>query len=697
MQLIMARKNGPPKPPILSREPPAAHAVERRLAQNEDGFRLLFMNNPQPMWVFDAETTRFLEVNSAAVEHYGYSRQEFLTMRITEIRPPEDVPRLLADAAKARSGLRNAGTWKHRLKDGRLIDVEISSDHLTFAGQNAVLVVVRDITEQKKAEQALQETERRYRSMVEDAVIGIFQSTPQGRFLTVNPTLAAMLGYESPQDLLASVNDLQCQVYVDPKRREEFTRALEQQGIVRNFESEVYCKDGSKVWISANARTVRENGVVVRYEGMNEDVTKRKLLEEQLLQSQKMEAVGLLAGGVAHDFNNALSVITGYSGLLQMRLPADDPLVRYAEEIAKAAHRAAGLTRQLLAFSRKQVIQPVILDLNSLIVEMEKMLRRLIGENIQIFITCDASLARVKVDASQMEQILMNLAVNARDAMLQGGKVTIRTANADLDETYSLEHFHFKPGRYVILSFSDTGCGMDKETVARIFEPFFTTKEPGKGTGLGLSTVYGIVKQNGGYISAYSEPGQGTTFKIYLPQAEGMVGSAPTVLPAEILPRGSETILTGRGRRGAAHPGAELSGEPGLLRARGRRWQSRDRDRRETFRPDRAPADRRHHARHERAPPGGSTDRIAPGNQGALPVGLRQRPNCAIRRARSGDSASGKAVYPARAAHQGAASPRDLSQSASRGGIVGFRGRGEPSASHSTSARYRSCNDKEGR
>jgi PAS domain S-box-containing protein len=539
----MVRKNGPPKPPILTPERLNARTVEERLAQNEGGFRLLFMNNPQPMWVFDAETTRFLEVNTATVEHYGYSRQEFLTMRITEIRPPEDVPRLLEDAAKALNGLRNAGTWKHRLKDGRLIDVEITSDHITFAGQNAVLVVARDITEQKRAERALQEAEQKYRSMVNDAVIGIFQSTPQGRFLTVNPTLASLLGYESPQDLVASVHDIREQVYVDPERREEFSRALEQQGIVRNFEAQVYRKDGSKIWISANARSVFKEGTVLRYEGTNEDITQRKLLEEQLMQSQKMEAVGLLAGGVAHDFNNALSVITGYSGLLQMHLPVDDPLVRYTEEIAKAAHRAAGLTRQLLAFSRKQVIQPVILDLNSLIVEMEKMLRRLIGENIEIFITRDASLARVKVDASQMEQILMNLAVNARDAMLQGGKVTIRTANADLDETYSLQHFHFNPGRYVILSFSDTGCGMDKETKARIFEPFFTTKEPGKGTGLGLSTVYGIVKQNGGYISAYSEPGQGTTFKIYLPQAEGVAESMPAGRPPGILPRGSETIL----------------------------------------------------------------------------------------------------------------------------------------------------------
>lgn len=539
----MADENGLPKSPILTAEPPNAHAVGERLAQNEAGFRLLFMNNPQPMWVFDTETNYFLEVNSAAVEHYGYSREEFLGMRITEIRPLEDVPRMLEDAAKAAGGLRRAGMWRHVLKNGRVIDVEIASDHLTFAGQQAVLVVARDITERKRAVEALQQAEQKYRRMFEEAIVGIYQSTPEGIFDSVNPAFAQMLGYASPEEVVESIRDIKQQLYVDPGRRDEFQRLLEEEGIAQHFEYEVYRKDGSKTWISSNVRAVREGGSIVRYEGTVEDIGERKLLEGQLRQAQKMEAVGLLAGGVAHDFNNALSVIAGYSDLLQMRLPVGDPLCRYTEEIAKGARRAAALIRQLLAFSRKQVIQPVILDLDSLIVEMEKMLRRLIGEDIDIIITGDSTPARVKADPSQMEQILMNLAVNARDAMPQGGRLLIQTTNADLDETYSRQHAGFKPGRYVTLSFSDTGDGMDKETQARIFEPFFTTKEPGKGTGLGLSTVYGIVKQNGGYISVYSEPGQGSTFKIHLPQAEGTAQSTKTVETSEILPRGSETIL----------------------------------------------------------------------------------------------------------------------------------------------------------
>jgi two-component system cell cycle sensor histidine kinase/response regulator CckA len=544
MSSLMADdKNSPPESPPLMAAPVKAYAVERRLAQNEAGFRLLFMNNPQPMWVFDAETKFFLEVNNAAVEHYGYSREEFLGMRITDIRPPEDVPRLLADTQKAFGGLRHAGVWRHVLKSGRVIDVEIASDHLTFSGQQAVLVVSRDITERKRAIEALQQAEQKYRRMFEEAIVGIYQSAPSGIFLSANPALAQMLGYASPEELIESIRDIKQQLYVDPARFDEFQRLMEEEGIAHHFECEVYRKDGSKTWISANVRAFREGGSIVRCEGTTEDIGERKLLEGQLHQSQKMEAVGLLAGGVAHDFNNALSVIAGYSDLLQMRLPVGDPLCRYTEEIAKGAHRAAALTRQLLAFSRKQVIQPVILDLNALIVETEKMLRRLIGENIDIVITGDSSPARIKADPTQMEQILMNLAVNARDAMPQGGRLLIKTTTDDLDKTYSRHHANFKPGRYVTLSFSDTGSGMDKATQARIFEPFFTTKEPGKGTGLGLSTVYGIVKQNDGHIGVYSEPGRGSTFKIHLPQAEGKALSSKNLEIVEILPRGSETIL----------------------------------------------------------------------------------------------------------------------------------------------------------
>jgi len=539
----MAEENVSTKPPALTTEAQQARAVEQRIAQNEPGFRLLFMNNPQPMWVFDARTLYFLEVNTAAVEHYGYSREEFLGMQITDIRPPEDAPRLLQDTAKASSGVRCAGTWRHLLKNGRMVDVEITSDYLTFAGQNAVLVVARDVTEHKKTVQALQGAEQKYREMFEEAIVGMYQSTPQGTFISVNRAFAEMLGYASPQEVIENVHDIKKQFFVDSSRSDEFQRLVEEAGIAQHFESEVYRKDGSKTWISTNVRGIREQGVIARYEGTVEDIGERKLLEGQLRQSQKMEAVGLLAGGVAHDFNNALSVITGYSDLLQMRLPAGDPLCRYTQEIAKAAHRAAALTRQLLAFSRKQVIQPVILDLNSVISEMEKMLRRLIGENIDIVIMRDSSPARIKADPSQIEQILMNLAVNARDAMPQGGRLLIKTTNNYFDESHARRHAYFKPGRYVMLSFGDNGSGMNRETQARIFEPFFTTKEAGKGTGLGLSTVYGIVKQNGGYISVHSELGRGSTFHIYLPQAEGTAQAAKAAEKEGGLPRGSETIL----------------------------------------------------------------------------------------------------------------------------------------------------------
>jgi len=274
-----------------------------------------------------------------------------------------------------------------------------------------------------------------------------------------------------------------------------------------------------------------------------EERAERKKLEEQLRQAQKMEAIGQLTGGIAHDFNNMLTVIIGYSELMLQRLKADDPLRSEVEQVKEAGVRASLLTRQLLAFSRKQVLQPRVLDLNAVLTNMDRMLQRLIDENIDLVTMPSPGLGRVLADPGQIEQVIMNLAVNARDAMPQGGKLTIETANVELDDAYAREHVSVKPGPYVMLAVSDTGCGMDAETQARIFEPFFTTKEPGKGTGLGLSTVYGIVKQSGGDIWVYSEPGRGTTFKIYLPWVEGAVETVePGVAPARDV-RGSETIL----------------------------------------------------------------------------------------------------------------------------------------------------------
>jgi signal transduction histidine kinase/ActR/RegA family two-component response regulator len=342
--------------------------------------------------------------------------------------------------------------------------------------------------------------------------------------------------------MMSAITDIPNQLYVDPKRREEFKQQLEQRGLVKNFECQVYAKGGKPIWISANARAVKRDGQITHYDGTFEDITERKSLEAQLRQSQKMEAVGRLAGGIAHDFNNAIGVIVGYSALMKEGLAPDNKLVRYADEVSKAGHRAASLTRQLLAFSRKQVIQPTVIDLNSTLREMEKMLHRLIGEDIQLTIVLAPDLGRVKADAGQLDQILMNLAVNARDAMPQGGKLIIETSNAELDESNLSGHTYAKPGRYVMISVSDTGCGMDKETISHIFEPFYTTKGPGKGTGLGLSTVYGIVKQSEGYIWVYSEPGKGARFKIYFPRIEA--AADPTARAPEVaVAAGSETIL----------------------------------------------------------------------------------------------------------------------------------------------------------
>jgi len=523
---------------------PAGVPTPRSAAEPiNDSFRLLFVNNPQPMWVFDLETLRFLEVNNAAIARYGYSREEFLTMAITHIRPPSDIPRVLQEVAENRVRSSTGGHWRHVLKNGEVIEVEVSALTLQFAGRPAKLAVIQDITERKRAENALIQAENKYRRIFEEAMVGIFQSTPEGRFLSANPAMARFLGYDSPLDLMEGITNIQGQFYVDSARRDEFKRLMEDPGVVQAFEIEVYRKDRTKVWISTNVRAVRENGEIARYEGTFEDITERKHLEEQFRQSQKMEAVGRLAGGVAHDFNNALGVITGYSDLMQMKLSGDDPLRKYVDEIAKAGHRAATLTRQLLAFSRKQVIQPVLLDLNSVVDDISEMLRRLIGEDIEIQFSRDPNLPTVKADPGQIEQILMNFAVNARDAMTQGGKVFIETSTAELDESYLRQHAFVKPGQHVLLSFSDTGCGMDKETQAHIFEPFFTTKEPGKGTGLGLSTVYGIVKQNNGFIWVYSEPGKGTTFKVYFPRAAGADERSRSDGAGVVIVRGSETVL----------------------------------------------------------------------------------------------------------------------------------------------------------
>jgi PAS domain S-box-containing protein len=398
--------------------------------------------------------------------------------------------------------------------------------------------------ERKQSEEALRQAEEKYRSIFENAVEGIFQSTPDGQYLSANPALARIYGYETPEELISSLTSVDGQLYVDLGQRAEFEALMQEQGTVSGFEAQVYRKDGSIIWISEHARAVRDgSGELLYYEGTVQDITNRKKLEEQLRQSQKMDAIGRLAGGIAHDFNNMLAIIIGYSQLLLDRCPQDNPMRRYLEEISNAGDRAAGLTRQLLTFSRKQVLAPRVLDLNDVVASTEKMLRRLIGEDVELVTISDSSLGQVKADPGQLEQVILNLAVNARDAMPQGGRLTIETRNVELRETYTRHQAGLQPGAYVLLAVRDTGCGMDAELQSHVFEPFFTTKEQGQGTGLGLAMVYGIVQQSGGHIAVCSEPGRGATFKIYLPRIEEAEPAfVPPAAPAATLP-GWETVL----------------------------------------------------------------------------------------------------------------------------------------------------------
>ncbi len=798
-------------------------------AEHAAYLQALTENNPLGIVVLDLQH-RVLMCNPAFETLFGYKQSEILGAELDSLLAPEDLMKEAA-AMTRRSTAGNVVREKaKRLRsNGSLVDVQILGVPISADGKLiGSFGMYEDITERRRAEQAQREAEERFRSLFENATEGIFQTTTDGRYLSVNPALARMCGFASPSEMISKVENLGKEIYVDPNVRIVFKQLIEKYGSVKDFEYEVRRKDGAKIWISENAHVVRNpDGEILSYEGtieditarkraelerqvtfeiihavnvtdnlddllrlihlalkkvlyaencfialyesatgmfhfpffvdqfdqapppqrvgksctahvyrtgqamlipqrtfdllaeegkvelvgtpspswlgvplrtpaatigvlvvqhyededayterdqeflgsvggqialaierkrseekvresearlrvlveqlpavlwtvdrdlrftsalgagfarlkirpeeivgtslldyfetsdqtflpiaahrravagepmtfhvewksgsyachveplrdsdgqvsgaicMSLDITDRKQLEEQLRQAQKMEAVGRLAGGIAHDFNNLLMVIQGYSDLLVERLPDGDPLRRNAEQIQMASQRASSLTRQLLAFSRKQMLAPKILNVQSVVAEMEKILRRLIGEDIQLETSSAPDLGLVKADRSQIEQVILNLAVNARDAMPQGGRLTIETANVELDSSYSHPPAVLSPGGYVMLAVTDNGCGMDAETQAHVFEPFFTTKEKGKGTGLGLATVYGVVKQSGGYVWVYSEPGRGTSFKIYLPRIE------ETAVPAsrdgksemQIPERGSETIL----------------------------------------------------------------------------------------------------------------------------------------------------------
>ena len=652
--------------------------MEETLRKSEEKYRTILKNIEEGYYEVDL-AGNFTFLNDSMCSIFGYPKDELMGMNDRQYTDKENAKRLFQAFNEAyrtserRIGygyeiIRKDGT-KRYIEPSILLQKDSSDKPIGFRG------IIRDITERKRAEETLWESQELYRSLFEGVPIGLYRTMPSGEILDTNLALVEMLGYPDRESLLV-VNLVD--MFVNPDERKQLETLMERQGVVHDFEAQFRRYDGTVIWIRNTCHAARhDDGQTLYHEGAIQDITERKRAEEalrqekdfnqtlvqasplffaaihpdgktlmmneamlralgyttdevvgkdylstfvpvadremlgtifqrlvnqkepalnenrvltrdgrellvewhgrqvfkangdldyffgvgiditqrkqveekmaslreQLGQSQKMEAIGRLAGGIAHDFNNLLTVIKGYSQIFRIDLKESDLQRKNVEQIIKATDRAAVLIRQLLAFSRRQILEMKVLDLNFVLRDLEKMLRRVISEDIELTIHLTDDLGRVKTDPGQIEQVVMNLAVNAKDAMPNGGRLTIETANVDLDDAYAHSHIDVTPGRYVMLSVSDNGVGMSPEVKERVFEPFFTTKERDKGTGLGLSTVYGIVKQSEGNVWVYSEPGKGTTFKIYLPRVEEALEDLEKKVVTEELPHGSETIL----------------------------------------------------------------------------------------------------------------------------------------------------------
>jgi len=539
-----------------------------KLNDNEERYRAVVEQTSEGLILADIDTLRVIECNEAFARMLGYSVAEVLNLTAYDF-VAEDREAITARALGLRSGeLAPTAERNFRRKDGSILETEINITVISYGGNDVFCTVVRGIGERKRVEKEIQRVNSELEAKVKERTAEveqqrlflrqvidlnpsfIFAKDHDGKFTLVNQALAEAYGTAVENVIGKTDADFTSNAEERVRFRRDDLEVIEQRTEKFIPEEKITDASGGTRWLQTIKRPiVSADGTVTQMLGVATDITARKKAEdalhdsEQMLrQAQKMESVGTLAGGIAHDFNNLMTAVTGYSELVLRRMPVEDPSRGKIEEIKKAGERAASLTRQLLAFSRKQILKPIVLDLNTVVTGMGKMLPRVIGEDIELRFDLAGSLGKVQADPGQMDQVLMNLVVNARDAMPYGGCVTVKTENVEFSGT-SRKRAIVEPGTYVVLSVSDNGIGMDAETQSHIFDPFFTTKEIGKGTGLGLSTVYGIVKQSGGAIWVYSEVDKGTTVKIYLPRTDAAAEVGASDMSVVSVARGNETIL----------------------------------------------------------------------------------------------------------------------------------------------------------
>lgn len=505
---------------------------------------LLFEQHPDPMWVYDLETFRFLEVNAAATRRYGYSRDEFLSMTIRDIRPEEDLSLLDGVMSQALSGHIKDIVWTHVTKSGEQLAVDITSQTLMFRGRQAGLVCVRDVSERVRLENLANLSEERFKLIARATNDVIWDWNLETDEVWWNEGIETVYGHKR-ESLEADASSWSNRIHPDDLARVVDSIHAVQDGTGSSWVAEYRFlnADGRVHHVIDRGFVLRDTqGKAIRMLGSMMDVTEQRELTERLTQAQKMEAIGHLTGGIAHDFNNLLTVILGNTELIHELTEHDDELQELAAMNISAAKRGAELTRRLLAFARRQALEPRLLCMNRLVGDMQALLRRTVNEEIDLRLVLDETTWPTEVDPNQLESALLNLVINARDATAAGGRVTVETGNTILEKDGS-SAFDVPAGHYAVLSVSDTGHGMSPETLAQAFEPFFTTKLPGKGTGLGLSMVYGFVKQSGGHARIYSEQGEGTTVRLYFPRAQATLADVKAEPVRSGSFDGNETIL----------------------------------------------------------------------------------------------------------------------------------------------------------